>query len=208
MTKLKTKLGMVNFTVYISGPMRGIPGWNYPLFHEVEAAWKDQFPGDIVINPAKNFDGKTDEPIAFYMQKDLEQVLSASLIVLLPGWEKSDCGAKMGSGSWARATAKILYLARPKGEAFGEHTGWEFLQTTSESVKTELKWARAISDVIHTRRGYAMSRYAVRERRHSGITEDGKLRLRGFPKPASAGTVCPVHAQAPGAQRWFAASWR
>lgn len=109
--------------VYISGPMRGLPDFNYPMFHEVEAAWKEQHPDDVVLNPARNFDGDTSLPAETYFQKALEQVLSANFIVLLPGWEDSE-GASQYEVPVARVTGKIFYQAMPVDEC--GWTDWRF----------------------------------------------------------------------------------
>lgn len=78
------------FTRYISGPMRGIPDYNYPQFCDVEQFLCDEFPEHRVINPARNFDGDQSLPVVTYMEKDFQQVMEADEIVLLPGWEKSE----------------------------------------------------------------------------------------------------------------------
>lgn len=101
---------------YISGPLRDRTDYNLATFTEVEEAlyrWRNTFAGlddFTVINPARNFDGGGSMDIATYMTRDLEQLLSADMIVLLPGWRDSE-GAKL-SVRVALATAKRFFEAR------------------------------------------------------------------------------------------------
>ena len=73
--------------VYISGPMTGIELFNYPAFHTAAKAWRQY--GWQVLNPAENFGGDTTKDYREYMKADLQQVLEADCIALLPGWERS-----------------------------------------------------------------------------------------------------------------------
>ena len=80
---------MVNrqITLYLSGPMTGKPEFNYPAFHA--AAKRLRGMGYFVLNPAESFDGDTSRPREDYMRKDIEMLLQADMVALLPGWEKS-----------------------------------------------------------------------------------------------------------------------
>jgi Domain of unknown function (DUF6378)/Domain of unknown function (DUF4406) len=131
------KKGKDTVIVYISGPMRGKPARNYPQFHEVEEAWLAGHPHDTVFNPAKNFDGDTTLPTETYMQKDLQQVLSANSIVLLPGWERSEY-AKL-EASAAKATAKNFYFASSIGGSwvfdYAEHADVDFLLDLGSKIE-------------------------------------------------------------------------
>lgn len=74
--------------VYISGPMRGRPEFNYPRFHE-EAAWVTEN-GGHALNPAEHFDGDTTLPWETYMERDLLAILEeVEAVILLPGWARS-----------------------------------------------------------------------------------------------------------------------
>lgn len=88
--------------VYISGPMTGIPEFNYPAFHAAEAAWAAA--GWEVLNPARNPDGLS---WAEYMRLDIAMVLRADMLVTLPGWEASR-GAQL---EWTIATALDIPVA-------------------------------------------------------------------------------------------------
>lgn len=78
--------------VYLSGPMRGLPGFNYDLFNSVAMAMREG--GLVVLNPAENFDGATDLLFSEYMRADLKMLLKASTIFMLPGWQDSE-GARI-----------------------------------------------------------------------------------------------------------------
>lgn len=86
--------------IYIAGPMRGRPAFNYPAFNEAEkylmtAGW-------LVENPAKI--GKlfgmpeqiNSDPalLARVIKYELDVVSSCDAIYLLPGWEKSEGARK------------------------------------------------------------------------------------------------------------------
>lgn len=75
-------------TVYISGPMTGMPGWNFPAFHAAESEWLKR--GWAVRNPARNFNGETGHPRAIYMRLDIAALLECTAIAMLPGWESSE----------------------------------------------------------------------------------------------------------------------
>ena len=70
--------------VYISGPMRGYPAYNFPAFHE--AACRLAGAGHAAINPAQNPGGLTP---AQYMDIDLALLRAAEAVLVLPGWENS-----------------------------------------------------------------------------------------------------------------------
>ena len=100
-------------TYYISGPMRGIPEFNYPTFLEVEEALANGFENtfDCVLNPARSFNGATDRDVNEYMQIDMEMVLSSDVVVLLPGWEQSEgANREVQLATW---TGKRFMLAIP-----------------------------------------------------------------------------------------------
>lgn len=74
--------------LYLSGPMTGLPDYNYPYFNNVAEAIRDKY-GDRVFNPAEAFDGNTDLPRDAYLRHDIEVLLHVDAVVLLPGWDKS-----------------------------------------------------------------------------------------------------------------------
>jgi hypothetical protein len=77
---------------YISGPMRGKANFNYDLFNEVETQLVAH--GWEVLNPTRHFDGDQTREPAEYMALDLEDVIKADAVFLLPGWQDSE-GARL-----------------------------------------------------------------------------------------------------------------
>jgi len=73
--------------IYIAGPMTGVPEHNFPAFRA--AAEKLTEAGWDVVNPAENFDGRTDLPRPAYMRLDIALLLQCDAIALLAGWERS-----------------------------------------------------------------------------------------------------------------------
>ena len=89
-------------TVYISGPMTGLPGFNFPAFDK--AAVTLAADGWVPLNPAElerqehpardysQYDGRTLPP-GFCLEttayRDLEAVRKCDAIFMLKGWEKS-----------------------------------------------------------------------------------------------------------------------
>lgn len=78
--------------VYLSGPMRGIPNFNYDLFNEGAAALREA--GVTVLNPAENFDGDQGREFSEYMRADIKMLMKATSIIMLPGWQDS-AGARL-----------------------------------------------------------------------------------------------------------------
>ena len=76
--------------IYLSGPMTGLPDYNYPLFHGVAAKLRSD--GHNVYSPAEYpHDGPLE---AFPIRQAFAAYsaficLEADTIILLPNWEKS-----------------------------------------------------------------------------------------------------------------------
>ncbi len=76
--------------IYLSGPMTGLPDYNYPKFHSVTGILRDA--GHRVYNPAEfPHDGP---PETFPIRKAFASYcnficLEADAMVLLSGWEQS-----------------------------------------------------------------------------------------------------------------------
>ena len=80
------------YDIYISGPMTGLPNFNYDAFNEV--AQKIRILGLSVFNPAEVFSGRTDLDKKHYMRADIAAVVKSKMLVLLEGWETSS-GAQL-----------------------------------------------------------------------------------------------------------------
>lgn len=72
--------------LYVSGPMTGIPEWNFPAFNA--AAEQLRAYGYDVVNPA---DGGADEATTWaeYLKEDLRLLLACDGVATLPGWTGS-----------------------------------------------------------------------------------------------------------------------
>lgn len=75
--------------IYLSGPMTGLPDFNYPAFHRM--AKKFRAAGFEVENPAETPEFPTWEG---YMRYALTKMLTCDAILMLDGWEHSR-GAKI-----------------------------------------------------------------------------------------------------------------
>lgn len=74
-------------TIYLSGPMTGLPEFNYPLFHDV--ARRLRAAGHAVYNPADYPHNASDGPFPIreaFAEYSEFICLRADMIVLLPGW--------------------------------------------------------------------------------------------------------------------------
>jgi hypothetical protein len=78
--------------VYLAGPMRGYPEYNYPAFHTHAAELRAL--GYEVFNPAEHDSLFKHGGIRMVMAFDTQMVcMWADMIAVLPGWEES-LGAK------------------------------------------------------------------------------------------------------------------
>lgn len=77
-------------TVYVAGPMTGLPDYNYPAFNQAAAELTDA--GYDVLNPVTSEDDNTTgttQTWQWYMRHALAMVIRADGVALLPGWETS-----------------------------------------------------------------------------------------------------------------------
>lgn len=130
--------------VYLAGPMRGMPAYNFPAFDAAAAELRAS--GYVVFNPAEqdrsdgftpaveDTDGVHPHNLAHYMAIDLAEVCKADLVVVLDGWEQSQ-----------GATLEV-HVAWECGIEVRRYTGWDLvrkdvtitgpLPTDSEERKT------------------------------------------------------------------------
>ena len=127
--------------IYIAGPMRGRPAFNYPAFNEAEKYLTDA--GWLVENPAKI--GKmfgTPEQIysdpnllARVIKFELEVVSSCDAIYLLPGWEKSEGARK--ELVHAITTGQDVYIFDGTAEALSG-----YIRSTFNDAADKLRMAK------------------------------------------------------------------
>lgn len=103
--------------VYIAGPMRGLPEFNFPAFDKAAELLESY--GHSVLNPAQmdrdvGFDPSSSQVSSEFlrdaMRRDLTAICGADALAMLPGWERS-AGARV---EWTLAShlgLKILYLS-------------------------------------------------------------------------------------------------
>lgn len=72
--------------VYISGPMSGLPEFNYPAFHAAAAELRAY--GLHVENPAESPEPECKSWLGF-MRLAVAQLATCDYVVTLPGWENS-----------------------------------------------------------------------------------------------------------------------
>ena len=77
--------------VYISGPMSGLPSYNYPAFYE--AAMQLRLKGVEVVSPAEGA-VTNDKMWSDYMRRAIKMLCDCDFNVRLPGWANS-AGARL-----------------------------------------------------------------------------------------------------------------
>lgn len=96
-------------TVYISGPMSGLPQLNFPAFHA--AAQQLRGLGLNAVNPAEiNPDSAMSWEAC--MRADIKALCDCDAIALLPGWERSK-GAHLELHIAHRLNLDVVYTDRP-----------------------------------------------------------------------------------------------
>nr|WP_256261382.1 DUF4406 domain-containing protein [Pseudomonas gingeri] len=82
--------GLLVTRIYLSGPMTGLPGLNFPAFAAMTASLRAG--GHTVTNPAElNPDGGTWNDC---MRRDICALMDCDTVATLPGWEHSK-GARL-----------------------------------------------------------------------------------------------------------------
>lgn len=99
-------------SIYIAGPMTGIVDHNFPAFHAAAKQLRAQ--GYTVFNPAEINADAVDviRPWAWYMRKDLAELVKCEAIYLLPGWENSK-GATLEMHVAERLGMTIIHAPKP-----------------------------------------------------------------------------------------------
>ena len=101
--------------IYVAGPMRGYPEYNFPAFHRASTKLRSE--GWLVRSPAEadleqdGFDCKTGSNIRtmrHYLKRDTDMILHCDAIYMLRGWENSK-GATLEKLMAEYIGAEVLY---------------------------------------------------------------------------------------------------
>lgn len=153
--------------IYLAGPMRGLPNYNFPAFHD--AAKRLRADGYIVKSPAEmdtEQDGcKSDgsdvilRDLSHYMARDLPEICRCDAVVLLPGWEESE-GVSI-EVALARNLNKPLW-AFEKEEETGRCMLWPVAQVAAavpDPAKVESPEVRMTDPVTGGQKGVKLARF-------------------------------------------------
>jgi nucleoside 2-deoxyribosyltransferase len=104
----RAEIGKAQLTVYLAGPMRGYPKFNFPAFDEAENRLARL--GFNVISPAsmdrelgfnENTDPFTQNDLENCVRRDLDAVIKCDMVVYLDGSENSvGATAEMAVAKW------------------------------------------------------------------------------------------------------------
>lgn len=101
--------------VYISGPMTGLPQFNYPAFFDM--AEHICAIGYEPLNQAAQPEQPSWEA---YMRHDIKLLMDADMVVMLPGWEQSK-GAKIEKQIAEQLNIPVAYSHRFDGGQYTLH---------------------------------------------------------------------------------------
>lgn len=137
-------------TIYLAGPMRGIPEFNFPAFFHAEELLRQK--GHTVINPARHdvelgfrWHGLTgNEDLSEHnfdlhttLAWDLAQVLTADQVALLPGWQQS-AGARAEVAAAEAVGTLCVVLSRFTDTSVGDiavaHSVWNVFNSKTLTV--------------------------------------------------------------------------
>lgn len=93
--------------IYISGPMSGLPDFNFPAFHQ--KALELRAHGFDVVNPAE-FGEQVGMEWHEYLRKDIRALMACDAIWMLPGWSRSK-GARLEHHIAVELGMDIVYEA-------------------------------------------------------------------------------------------------
>lgn len=92
-------------TLYIAGPMTGLPDYNRPAFNKAQAQLEAA--GYRVLNPARQPDGLS---YTEYMDRGYDDIRQSDGVALLDGWDESP-----GANAEVRFADRIAVDASPVG---------------------------------------------------------------------------------------------
>lgn len=93
--------------IYLSGPMTGLPNFNYPRFH-LEAA-RLRALGYEVVNPAEL--SEPTDPRAVCMRRDIQALMTCDAVAMLPGWTSSH-GATLEHACAVQCGMKVVLASK------------------------------------------------------------------------------------------------
>lgn len=104
--------------VYIAGPMRGYPQYNFPAFKEARERLREK--GYDVVCPAEEDEKEGFDPNCYlevppdkyeeFLKRDFKMIKRCDAIVLLPGWDKSE-GARSEATYAIGKDIKLMFYA-------------------------------------------------------------------------------------------------
>lgn len=107
-------------TYYLSGPMSGIPEYNFPAFTKACADLRAK--GLTILSPhEKPGEGDPHKPYEQYLREDIELLAKCQALILLPGWPRST-GARMEL-EIALSLKLPIYFLCPRGGMIAAATG-------------------------------------------------------------------------------------
>lgn len=82
--------------LFLSGPMTGLPEFNYPEFRATAAYLRKHYPGDTIVCPTEHPPETLSAALDWvgYMKLAIAKLLECDSIVMLDGWSSSP-GAKV-----------------------------------------------------------------------------------------------------------------
>lgn len=93
--------------IYISGPMTGLPDFNFPAFHDAAARLRER--GHEVANPAE-INSEAGGDWHDYLREDIKALCDCTTLALLPGWQNSK-GAHLELHIAHRLGLEIAHIA-------------------------------------------------------------------------------------------------
>ena len=94
-------------TIYVAGPMTGLPDFNYPAFRDAAARLRDL--GFEVEDPSTN-ENPTPDDYHGWLRAGLAQLIRCDAVALLDGWEASG-GARLEVNVAATLGLRVKPLA-------------------------------------------------------------------------------------------------
>ena len=137
--------------IYIAGPMRSLPGWNFAEFDAAEQRWRaaghqpfSPAAADRALGYTPEYGGDMNRLLRHVITLDVVTILAADAIALLPGWE-------MSAGTTVEL-ALALFLDLPVYDAvtmsriYPDKKPWRYLPRArppeDDAKEWEEAWAR------------------------------------------------------------------